>query len=88
MKRKKRANKEPFRINVVEMAMQPRLEIFGNRELVIDGCAGVLEYSAEKIRVRYGRMVLQIIGRNLKISNLGAKSLSVTGFFTGFEFLS
>jgi len=65
-----------------------RMEISGNREAVLEGCGGVLEYSEEAIRVRAGKMSIRFTGRNLKIKCLTADSLVVEGYLTGLEFIT
>lgn len=65
-----------------------RLEISGNREAVLEGCGGVLEYSEETIRVRAGKMSVRFSGRGLKIKCLTADSFVVEGYLTGLEFLT
>jgi len=65
-----------------------RMEISGNREAVLEGCGGVLEYSEDSIRVRAGKMSVRFTGRNLKIKCLTADSLVVEGYLTGLEFLT
>lgn len=42
-----------------------RIECNANREAVVEGCSGILEYSDETIRLTTGRMVLRFTGRGL-----------------------
>lgn len=71
---------------MTQLGMPTHMEINGNREAVVDGCAGILEYSTETVRVRAGRMVIRFCGRGLSIRSLTADALVVTGFITGIEF--
>ena len=41
------------------------MELFGNRQAVIEGCSGILEYESELVRVRAGKTILRIKGRGL-----------------------
>ena len=63
------------------------MELNGNREAVVEGCGGILEYSEETVRVRTGKLVVKFVGRGLTVKCLTADSLVVEGFFTGVEFL-
>ncbi|WP_101697696.1 YabP/YqfC family sporulation protein [Clostridium minihomine] len=65
-----------------------RLEIKGNREAVLEGCGGVLEYGEDTVRVRAGKMSVRFTGRDIKIKCLTADSLVVEGYLTGLEFIT
>mgnify|MGYP005837179771 CR=1 len=65
-----------------------RMELNGNREVIVEGCGGVMEYSEETVRVKTGRLVAKFTGRNLKIKCLTGDSLVVEGFITKLEFLT
>lgn len=67
--------------------MPTHMEVNGNREAVVEGCGGVLEYGDDVVRVKAGKMVLRFTGRGLEIKCLTADSLVVVGFITGIEFL-
>lgn len=65
----------------------PRMELGSNREATVDGCGGVLEYSGESVRVRYGGGVVRFTGRGLRLHSLAARSLVVSGWIARIEFL-
>lgn len=64
----------------------PMLEIKGNREVIIDGSQGVLEYTGECIRVNTGKMLIRFTGRNLEMKCMTAESLIIEGFIAGIDF--
>lgn len=64
------------------------MEINGNREVVVDGCNGILEYDTEIVRIKTGKLIVKFCGRGLTIKCLTADSLVVEGFVTGIEFLT
>lgn len=68
------------------MAGSSRMELNGNREAVVEGCGGVLEYDDGVVRVRTGRLVAKFSGRNLVIKCLTADSLVIQGYITAIEF--
>lgn len=65
----------------------PHLELSGNREAVVDGCRGILEYDENIVRINAGKMVLRFTGRGFHIKNLKTDSVMIQGFFTSIEFL-
>ena len=63
-----------------------KLELAGNREATVDGCGGVLEYTEEAVRIRYGRGVLRFLCRGLTLHSLAVKTLVVTGYITEIDY--
>jgi len=63
------------------------IEMAENREAVVDGCQGVLEYDDSVIKLATGKMVVKFIGRGLQINVLTRDSAVVTGFITSVEFI-
>lgn len=63
-----------------------KLELAGNREATVDGCGGVLEYTEEEVRIRYGHGVLRFLGRGLTMHSLAVKTLVVTGYITEIDY--
>ncbi len=74
-------------LDMSELAMRGRMELNGNREAVVEGCGGVLEYDETVVRVRTPGQVVRFTGRGLSIRSLTADALVVTGYITGIEFL-
>lgn len=68
--------------------MASHMEINGNREAIVEGCGGVLEYGDDVVRVKAGKQTVRFTGRGLVIKCLTADSLVVTGFIMGIEFLA
>jgi sporulation protein YqfC len=69
------------------LSIQSHMELNGNREAVVEGCGGVLEYDETVVRVRTPNHVIRFTGRGLTIRCLTADALVVTGYITGIEFL-
>ena len=61
-------------------------ELSGNREVVVEGCRGVLEYSDNVIRLTAGKLTVRFTGRGLELRNLKRDSAIVEGFITAIEF--
>jgi sporulation protein YqfC len=64
----------------------PHLELSGNREAVVDGCRGILEYDENIVRVRAGSLTLRFTGTALQLKNLRPDSVVIVGFLSGIEF--
>lgn len=65
-----------------------QMELSGNREAIVDGCQGIVEYDENTIVLQTDRMNLRFSGRGLQIRVLTHSSAIVEGFITGIEFLS
>ena len=64
----------------------PTIQIRGNREIVIDGCTGLLSYADDDILIETRYCRIKIAGRNLSLKNLSKTILSVRGFIKNVEF--
>lgn len=64
----------------------PCIELSGNREAVLEGCRGVLEYSPEAIRVNTAGMIVSFLGRELDLRCISESALIIAGFITHIEF--
>ena len=64
----------------------PCIELSGNREVLIEGSKGVLEYSPETIRVNTSDMILSVFGRGLDLRCISESALIIDGFVTRIEF--
>ena len=64
------------------------LQLSGNREAVVEGCQGILEYGEDTVRLSTEGMVVRFTGRDLQIRCMTPDSAVVTGFITSIEFLT
>lgn len=64
-----------------------QIEIAGNREAVIDGCQGILEYDENTIKLTTGKMSVKFTGRGLQIKVLTRDSAVIDGFISNIEFI-
>ncbi len=63
-------------------------EMNSNREVIVEGCKGILQYDENLVRINTGKMVTSFCGRNLSIKCLTTDSLIVEGFITSIEFIT
>ena len=65
----------------------PRVLLRGDRVLFIENHQGVVEYSAEKLRMKTMLGVLSVEGAALTLSELGEEDLMLTGTIKSISFL-
>ncbi|MBQ4645037.1 MAG: YabP/YqfC family sporulation protein [Clostridia bacterium] len=66
---------------------EPRIELTGNREVIIDGCKGVVEYTENNIRISLGENVLSLSGDNLLIQSFDNDVVIINGQISDIDFL-
>lgn len=62
------------------------IQLLGNRECIVEGCQGILEYSDDKIKLNIGNGVLIFFGDNLTIRALNGDGAVVEGRIMNLEF--
>ena len=62
------------------------IELSGNRELLIEGSKGVLEYSPENVRVNTADMMITVCGRGLNLRCISESALMIDGCITSLQF--
>lgn len=77
---------EFFALPADTFANYPSVHIKGNREIIIDGCTGLLNYSEENVVIETRFCKINIAGRSLNLHNLSDKIISIRGFIQKFEF--
>lgn len=63
-------------------------EFSSNREVVIEGCRGVLEYDENIVCIDTGKMTVRFMGRDLQLRNYVDQSVTIDGFINSVEFLT
>lgn len=66
---------------------QLRVELLQNRQAVVDGCKGVLEYSDTCIRLGADRLILRFTGTELLLRTFSSSSAIVEGNIVTVEFM-
>lgn len=62
------------------------LELFGNREIIIEGCMGVLEYSDTYLKLRLPKGSLTVCGSGFDIVTFEDTVITVRGNISSLEF--
>ena len=65
-----------------------QITLISNREAIIDGCRGILEYSDAVVRVNTGETVVRFTGRSLSIKSLSDDQAVIEGFILSMDFSS
>lgn len=67
---------------------EPKIEMLGNREMIIDGCKGVVEYDETIIKLSLGEYVLSLSGDNLLINSFDNSVAIISGQICEISFVS
>ena len=66
---------------------QPEFSFISNREVIVEGSKGVLEYSPELIRINTTSGIVCFYGRSLNLKCISSSQLIIDGFITKVEFV-
>lgn len=77
MAQKRRTQKKTEKLRLP--APEPHIELLGNREIVVDGCKGVVEYDENLIKLNTGELVLGLTGADLLIKSFDCDMAIITG---------
>jgi len=58
----------------------------GNREVIIDGCYGIIEYSECLISVNIAGGMLKLIGVDFEVADYNESNITVSGIIKSIEF--
>ncbi len=62
------------------------VELCGNREVIIEGCRGVLEYSDNVIALNTGRLTVRLCGCELTIVSMQNGQAIIKGIITSLDY--
>lgn len=62
------------------------IEISGNREVIIEGCQGVLEYSDSVIALNTGKLTVRVCGCELTIISMQNGQAVIKGIITSVDY--
>ncbi len=69
------------------MKQQIHLEFNGNREVIIEDCSGILEYTERQVRVSSADCILRFQGKDLTICAMTQDSIVLNGYIERLEFI-
>lgn len=62
------------------------IEISGNREVIVEGCRGVLEYSDTVVSLNTGKLIVKITGCELTVVSMQNTQAIIRGVIAGVEY--
>lgn len=62
------------------------IQLLGNKECIVEGCQGILEYGNDRIKLNIGNGVLIFVGDELTIRVLNGDGAVVEGRIVSLEF--
>ncbi len=87
----RKGNKDEKTDNVspvsVFLGKEPRVELLGSREILIEGSTGVIYYSETAMRIGLGRQTLLLVGSDLCIRTMFGDTLTITGHIRSVEYV-
>ena len=63
-----------------------RIEVFSNKELILEGCLGVLQFNNEYIKLSLKGGCMILYGKDFDISGFSEKTITVRGVINSIEF--
>ena len=64
----------------------PHIELFGTKEITVEGCIGVFEYSETYLKLKLQKGALIVCGTNFDISAFEGTTITVKGKMSSIEF--
>lgn len=64
-----------------------RMELTGNRQVLLEGCRGIIKYDEDQIQVRTVSGTVRFTGRELCMTALNPACAVITGRLCSLEFL-
>jgi len=63
-----------------------RIEVFSNREIIVEGCLGVFEFSDTLIRINLKRGSIIVSGKSFDINGFEEETITIKGIINSIEF--
>ena len=71
-----------------EDIVKGNIELFGNKQIIVDGCKGVIDYNEDFLKLDLGKIVLKVTGRNLVIDFYIYEQVDLKGEIVSVEFMN
>lgn len=80
------SNYSVFDFSVGANGSGAKIEIYSNKQAVIDGCKGVIDYTSESVTLNCGNGTVLFLGSDFSISSYLENGLVLTGNISSLEF--
>lgn len=88
-RKRKRERAEKHRIPMPEpLSSAPKIEMLGNKEIIVDGCKGIVEYGENLIKLNTGELVIGFVGDEMLIKSFDSDMAVITGRIAEITFVS
>ncbi len=87
LSKKKRDKISLLRLSETNVVNGAHIEIFSNRQILIEGVKSVCDYKSDYIKLKTDKGYIAIIGNRLDIAVFGDKSITVNGIINNIELL-
>ena len=71
-----------------EETLKGNIELYGNKQAIIEGAKGVVDYSEDFLKIDLGNICLKITGTNLVIESFIYEQVDVKGEIVALEFMN
>lgn len=68
------------------LRQEVHLEFNGNREVIIEECSGILEYTDQQVRINTPHFILRFQGRGLQLCTMTHDSIVLNGHIDRLDF--
>ena len=65
----------------------PKISMIGNNQMLVENHRGVIEYTPQRIRVNSSIGVIRVQGNEMKLKNIAADDIMITGGIKAIEFI-
>jgi sporulation protein YqfC len=71
-----------------EDIVKGNIELFGNKQIIVDGCKGVIDYNEDFLKLDLGKIILKVTGKNLVIDSYIYEQVDLKGEIVSVEFMN
>ncbi len=67
--------------------LTPQIDLCSNKEVFIDGCCGIIEYTSELVRINCKDIILKVEGKELTIKADSINQICIFGDIISLDFV-
>jgi len=64
------------------------IELYGNKQIIVEGCKGVIDYCEDFLKLDLGNITLKVTGRDLIIESYIYEQIDLKGEIVSVEFMN
>lgn len=74
--------------SIKEESIKGNIELYGNKQVIVEGCKGVVDYCEDFLKLDLGNIILKITGSNLIIESYIYEQIDLKGEIFSVEFMN